>query len=275
MEREIVDYYLSGANYKQVKARFGTSPDALRTVLEKHGVSPRSNMKRHILSNEQKLEAVKMYSSGKTIAVVAELFNVSGNVIHRLLRTKGVIARKEGWGKFAKDAELRKKIVEEFQNKKSLTGLAKKYGSSRDAICWALKREGMSNIEIFNGLRFVFENKDGTHVFMKSENEVSFAHSLDAAGLHWRHEPETFQSLEGRYTPDFIIYHQSVRRFIIDVKGFNSSFSQRVSGKSRSLRWIKSMCQTVAPEAQFCITNPTNAELVAFGIAKILNQSAV
>ena len=52
---------------------------------------------------------------------------------------------------------------------------------------------------------------------LRSSWELAFAQYLDSKGYTWKHEPETFQTLHGFYTPDFWVEELGS---YVEVKGY-------------------------------------------------------
>jgi DNA-directed RNA polymerase specialized sigma24 family protein len=91
---EVCARYTKGENSVQLSKEFGVSVSSIIKYLRSAGVKVRNlSESRGGLTDEQKVEACKMYKKGKTAREVARLFGVDQETVLKALRKAGVVVR--------------------------------------------------------------------------------------------------------------------------------------------------------------------------------------
>jgi len=130
-----------------------------------------------------------------------------GEVFHWLRVLKHARTNKHGVNYY--DCEcLRCGTVKAIRVASIKSGKAKSCGCWQGEVASRVASDSLRRART-NVRQWAYE-KDGAVVcWMRSSWEVAFAHYLDAAGLRWTYEPETFKLADGRrYTPDFYVSSQ-------------------------------------------------------------------
>jgi hypothetical protein len=261
IETEICRDYLSGINYHDINSLYKISPKRLRKLLLDNGLEPRSNKKPERLNAQEKDKAVEMYRSGDSFQIIAKTLGCSTHCIKKSLDENDVIARREWSVKFRTEASIQS-LKSKFYEVGSLSGLAKIFGCSRDAVFNGLIKSGLSKTDILKNISFAYESKISGMIFLKSKNEEECAFYLDRHDLIWNYEPETLKFDGLSYLPDFVVYNGHIPVFVIDAKSMSTNFSVERHAK------VLKVVSNVYPKAKFVTTNETNVELIIDSISR-------
>jgi len=272
----ISELYKEGKNFNDILRITGAGTYRVKRALNKYSVPVRENKKRKILSLEQRKELCNLYvSDSHSFQDLMVKYDVSSIVVTGCLKEFGLKAKRHGFSKLKKDSVKFKNILKDFYELKTFSGLAKKYGVSRDAITQALKLHGLSEEQILMDSMFSFKKEDGSIIYMRSDNEVIFAENLKNAELHWKYEAFSIQLDEKSfYTPDFCIYDRNEKpRFLIDCKSKRATFrfKNHNGRKSSSDEDIRSIITKSFPGSEFIIVLPDHPHIIVAGIKSILS----
>jgi SAM-dependent methyltransferase len=261
MEQEICQMYLAGKNYHAITKKFKIGPPKVRKILLQNSIEPRANKKAERLSKSDKQKVIDLYRSGESYRDIAKIFSCSTHCIKKSLEESDISIRRLWYTKFKTHNAL-KNLKDHFLKTKSLSGAAKEFGCSRDAVFNGLLKAGFDEQKILSNISHVYKS-NGYLVFMKSNNEFMCAHYLDFYNLNWKYEPETIRFDSDSYLPDFIVYNSKLEpAYIIDAKGVSSHISMRRYER------IITIINNVYPQSTFLTTNETNVELIIEGISR-------
>ncbi len=95
-EDRMISLYESGLNVHDVAKGCGVVPSTVLKVLRRRGIERRANVKRKVLSDEQRLELARKYADGSTFSDLESEYKVSCSVVKSCLDEFNVEHRTSG-----------------------------------------------------------------------------------------------------------------------------------------------------------------------------------
>jgi transposase len=92
-KEKIADLYTSGSTTEEIGKLFDVTAPTIRRFMRKHNIEIVKS--RSLLTEEQKLEAIKMRNSGMIIKQIAETFNVGATCINSIFNKRHSNSKKK------------------------------------------------------------------------------------------------------------------------------------------------------------------------------------
>lgn len=101
LQKALINDYVEGMRYKDLETKYSADTRTIKKILVKHGINldiyrglKRTTKGAFCLTDEQCLEAIKLYNSNMTVKEIAKKYNINISTVYSMLARYGVTYRR-------------------------------------------------------------------------------------------------------------------------------------------------------------------------------------